>query len=73
MPEKKWKDLSQREKIEDLHREVLRLRDAFDRLADGAVSRTLTMATVLESELNKVAERVEALENRLPPPGGNSG
>ena len=69
MPEKQWEHLSQSEKIEDLHRELLKLRDAFDRLTDGAVNRTLTMATVMDSELNKIAKRVDDLENRPLPPG----
>ena len=62
MPEKNWEELSLWDKVEDLRREVLNLREAFDRLADGAVSRTSTMVTITEFELGKFAKRLDALE-----------
>jgi hypothetical protein len=62
---KKWDELSQPEKIEELRRDMLRIYDAFNALASD-VGRTWSFTRETSAKLSAVAKAVEALEDRLP-------
>ena len=62
---KKWDDLSQSEKIEDLRRDMLRIYEAVNALASD-VGRTWSFTRETSAKLSEVAKAVEALEEKLP-------